>query len=187
MKTSVVKRLDFEFLNSIVKVVANRNHPEIKLAGVTIGPFEEGNEYETYYWIAKELEKSGIARVGEDESLSPTKISKIQWTERVQTAGQVSKVPENFYPKLRRYLSELKRDIVKAPEKMLEFEKAKNLARDVVNTRVRKIVAIASAPAQTEQAFKNFTLEERFLYDQLHQLISEWRTEILEYNEAEEE
>jgi hypothetical protein len=40
------KNLDFCFENSLVKVVANRNYPEVELAGLTVGPFEEGNEYE---------------------------------------------------------------------------------------------------------------------------------------------
>jgi hypothetical protein len=183
---AAIRDLDFSFENSLARIIANRNCPEIELAGLSIGPFEEGNEYETYYWIAQELEKSGMAHFREDESFGLARISKIQWTERVQTSGQVSKLPEDFYPKLRRCLSELKRDSAKTPEKLLEHEKAKHLTRDIVNSRVRKIVSIASAPAQTEQAFKNFTMEERFLYDQLYRLINEWRARILEYEEEEE-
>jgi hypothetical protein len=181
-----IGELDFDFENSNVRIVANRNCPEIKLAGLNVGPFEEGNEYETYYWVALELEKSGITHFREDESLNQARISKIQWTERVQTAGQISKLPGDFYPKLRRCLSELKSDSAKAPEKMLEYEKAKHLTRDIVNSRLKKIVSIASAPAQTEQTFKNFTMEERLLYEKLYKLISEWRAQILEY-EGEEE
>ena len=49
-----LKHLDFRFENSLVKAVANKNYPEIKLAGLTVGPFEEGNEYEIYYWILVE-------------------------------------------------------------------------------------------------------------------------------------
>jgi hypothetical protein len=47
-----IKKLDFCFENVPVRVIADRNHPEIKLAGLSVGPFEEGNEYEVYYWIA---------------------------------------------------------------------------------------------------------------------------------------
>ncbi len=178
--------LDFSFENSLVKVIANRNCPEIKLAGLNVGPFEEGNEYEIPHWIAQELEKSGIARFREEEHLDATKLYKIQWTERVQTAGQIAKVPENFYPKLRRYSIWLKEEAAKSPEKMREYEKAKHLTRDIVNSRLKKLVSLASAPAQTEQVLKNFTDEERFLYEKLYKLIHGWRTEILEYERAEE-
>ena len=178
-----IKNLDFNFENSSVKVIANRNCPEIKLAGLTVGPFEEGNEYEVRYWIARELVKSGIARFRAEERLDSTKLYKIQWKERVQKIGQITKLPENFYPKLRRYLKELKEIASKKPEKMREYEKVIQLTRDIVNSRLKKIVSLASAPAQTEQILRNLTEEERFLYDRLYKLISEWRTQIIEYEE----
>lgn len=181
-----IGKLDFNFENSLVKIIANRNCPEIKLAGLNLGPFEEGNEYEVQYWAAQEFEKSGIARFREEERLDATKLYKIQWKERVQTAGQISKVPEKFYPKLRRYLAELKEEVSRTPEKMREYEKVRHLTRDIVNSRLKRVVSLASAPAQTEQVLRNFTDEERFLYEQLYKLIHEWQTQILEYEGAEE-
>jgi hypothetical protein len=179
--------LDFAFENSPVKVVANRNCAEIKLAGLDVGPFEEGTEYEVQYWIAQELEKSGIARFREEERLDASRLYKIQWTERVQTAGQMSNLPDNFYPKLRRCLAVLKEEVAKSPEKMRDYEKAKHLTRDIVNSRLKKIISLASAPAQTEQILKNFAAEERFLYEQLFKSIHEWQTHILDYEEKAEE
>jgi len=181
-----IKNMDFSFEHSPVKIIANRNCPEIKLVGLDVGLFEEGNEYEVQFWIAQELEKAGIARFREEERLDAAKLSKIQWTERVQTVGQISKLPENFYPKLRRYLMELKEDVAKFPEKMREYEKIGHLARDVANARLKKIVSLASAPTQTEQILKNFTGEERFLYEKLHGLIHKWRTKVLEYEGMKE-
>jgi hypothetical protein len=179
-----IGNLDFCFENSIVKIIANRNCPEIKLAGLSIGPFEEGNEYEVQLWIAQELEKAGVARFRQEECLDATKLYKIQWAERVQTSGQISKLPEDFYPKLRRYLAKLKEDSARAPEKLREYEKSRHLTQDVVNSRLKKTVSLASAPPQTEQILKNFTSEERVLYERLHKLIREWRVQILEYGEA---
>ena len=69
---------------------------------------------------------------------------------------------------------------------MRELERVTQLTKDTVNSRLKKIVSLASAPAQTEQVLKNFTGEERFLYEQLYNRIHEWRTQILEYGEAEE-
>jgi len=181
-----IGNLDFSFENSLVRIIANRNCPEIKLAGLAVGPFEEGNEYAVQYWIARELAKSGIVRFREEEMLDAAKLSKIQWKERVQTARQISELPKDFYPKLRRYLKKLRKEAVQKPEKMREHEKVTQLTRDVVNSRLKKVVSLASAPAQTGQILKNFTNEERFLYEQLYRLISEWRTQIFN-NEREEE
>ena len=180
-----IRDLDLGFEHSLVKVIANRNCPEIRLVGLSVGPFEEGNEYEVQFWIAQELEKAGIARFREEERLDTTKLYKIQWTERVQTAGQIVRLPENFYPKLRRFLMELKEKASDAPEKMREYEKIRQLAQDVVNARLKKIVSLASASAQTEQTLKNFTVEEKFLYTQLYKLINTWKTQILRYEKVE--
>ncbi|HLN89709.1 MAG TPA: hypothetical protein VK253_06550 [Candidatus Binatia bacterium] len=172
--------LDFCYENSLVKIVANRNCPEIKLAGLTVGPFDEGNEYEIYFWVAKELASAGIVHFREDDVLDATKLFKAQWKEGVQIPGQISELPGDFYPKLRRFIADLKDLAQKQSEKYQEYDRAKQLARDIVNSRLKKIVAISAAPTQTDQVLKKFTSEEKLVYEQLVKIISEWKTKILE-------
>ncbi|MFQ6086840.1 MAG: hypothetical protein ACE5OV_02355 [Candidatus Bathyarchaeia archaeon] len=174
-----IKDVDFTFENKPVKIVINRNCPEIQLVGVKVGPFEEGKEYEVKYWVAKELERAGIARVREEELLDAVKLHKISWKESIQQARQVSPLEEDFYPRLRRYLASLKRKAVSNPEKMREYEKATRLSRDIVNCRLRKIVSLASSPAQTNQTLNNLAREERILYERLYRIINEWKSKIL--------
>lgn len=181
-----VEDLDFCFENVFVKIIADRNHPEIQLAGLSIGPFEEGNEYEVHYWVAQELVKAGIAHFREDDCLDATKLYKIQWKERVQGAGQISELSEDFYPKLRRYLADIKSEIAKHPEKVQEYEKAKHSAWDIVNSRLKKIVALSSGPPQPDQIQKKFTCEERVIYVQLSKIINEWKAQILNFEGAHE-
>ena len=183
MFANKIDELDFDFENSLVRIVANRNCPKIDLAGVDIGPFEEGSEYRVRYWVARELVNSGIARLRQEEMLDAAKLHKIQWKERVQKTKQVSNLPEEFYPKLRRYLAELREEITKKPNKLREYEKAKQLTQDILNSRLKKIVSLASAPPQTEQTLKNFASEERILYKRIHMIIGEWRTQILKKEE----
>jgi len=187
MSRTVTSKIDFQdfcFENSSVKIIANRNCPEIKLGGLSVGPLEEGNEYEVCYWIAFELEKSGIAHFSQEEQVDAAKLNKIQWTERIQSPGQISSLPENFYPKVRRYLTKLKEEIAKEPEKIREYERVRQLAQDIVNSRLRKIISIASAPAQTENSLRNFAEEEKFLYEKLFKLINQWKTQIVEHQEG---
>lgn len=174
-----IKDVDFMFENKPVKVIVNRNCPEIQLVGVKVGPFEEGKEQEVPFWIAKELERAGIAKIKEEELLDAVKLHKISWKESIQQARQISPLEENFYSRLRRYLARLKRKAVSNPEKMKEYEKATRLSRDIVNCRLRKIVSLASAPAQTNQTLNNLTREERVLYRRLYEIINEWKSEIL--------
>lgn len=181
-----IKDADFDFENIPVKVVANRNSPEIGLPGVKVGPFREGKDYEVRFWVAKELEKAGIVRLRVDEPLDLMMLNKIHWKEaRVQTSQRVTYLPKQFYPKLRRYLEELKNEGIKKPEKRSDYEKAKNLSDDITRTRLKKIVSIASSPAPTRQLTENLTKEERDLYDYLYKTISEWRKEILKEQEVD--
>ncbi len=180
---SKICTLDFCYENSMVKIVANRNCPEIKLAGLTVGPFDEGNEYEVYFWVAKELAKAGMVHFREDDVLDSTKLFKVQWKEGVQIPGQISDVPDDFYPKLRRFLSDLKQQASKQSEKYQEYDRAKQLARDIVNSRLKKIVALSSAPTQSDQVLKKLTTEEKVMFEQLVKIISEWKARILENGE----
>jgi len=181
---SKIELQDFCFENSLVRIIANRASPEIKLGGLCLGPLEEGNEYEVYYWAALELEKSGIAHIHEEEQVDAAKLNKIQWTERIQSPGQISRLPENFYPKVRRYLRNLRQEFVKDPEKVREYERVRQLVQDIVNSRMKKIISIASAPAQTENALRNLADEEKFLYEKLSKLIYQWKNQIIEHQEG---
>jgi len=178
-----IKDLDFMFENSTVRVIANRNSPEIKIADLKVGPFEEGNEYELRFWIAQELEKARVVRFRREELLDMPQLHKIHWKERVQGVSQVAMLPEGFYPKLRRYLVRLRENALKNPDKMQEYVKANQLAKDIINNRVKKIVSLASVPTPTNRFLKNLTVEERVLYERLHFMISAWRNTILRVEE----
>ncbi|MBS7606678.1 MAG: hypothetical protein QW502_04980 [Candidatus Bathyarchaeia archaeon] len=175
---SSIEFSDFMFENSLVTVVAVKSTPKIELIGFSVGPFEEGHEYEVRLWVARELERDGIVRIREG-ALDAAKLYKIQWTERIQAVGQLSTLPEDFYPRLRRLIDELRAASRTSPEKMREYEYVQNLAQDIVNCRLRKIISLASIPAPESQVLKNLTPEERALYERIHQIVSEWRSKIV--------
>jgi len=177
--SSPIRDVDFTFENSQVRIVVNRNCPEIQLAGLKVGPLEEGKEYEVQYWIANELERAGIARLREEELLDIKKLDKILWKEKVQQTRQLSHIEEDFYPRLRRFLSNLKKEANNNPEKTSEYRKAVGAANDIVNVRLRKIIYLASSTEQTNQTLNDLAKEERLLYNRLHTVINEWKTKIL--------
>jgi hypothetical protein len=170
---------DFMFENKPVKVTANRSEAELELAGLKVGPFEEGREYEVRFWVAQELEEAGIIRFREEDLLDVVKLHKIHWKERVQPTNQVSSLPEEFYPQLRRHLACMKATAQNSPGMLKDLEKSAQIALDVVNCRVKKLVSLASSPPLTAQALQSFTPEERVLYHHLFRLIDEWKNKIL--------
>lgn len=177
--STVIKDNDLMFENTPVKMIINRSSPVIGLAGLKVGPFKEGEEQEVRFWIAEELERAGIARLRKEESLDAVRLYKMHWKESVQPATQISSLSKDFYPRLRRYLASVKKESIKRPEKMKEYEKATRLSRDIVNCRLKKIVSLASAPAQTDQTLNNLTKEERVIYESLREIVDSWKSAIL--------
>ena len=178
---SSIKDADFIYENLPVKIVANRNSPKIDLLGSSVGPFREGQEYEVRLWVAYELKKAGIARIRMDDPIDLMVLNKIHWKERVQTSQKVTSVPEDFYPKLRRFLEDLNEEAIKKPEKRSDYEKAMNLSDDIARMRLKKIVSLASSSSktQTNLILRSLTKEEKSIYSHLHTIISQWRNEIL--------
>jgi hypothetical protein len=176
--------LDFCYENSLSTVVANRNFAEMKLAGINVGPFDEGNEYQVYYWIAKELQTAGIVHLRGEEILDGGRLYKVQWKEGVQIPGMISELPQEFYPKLRRYITFAEAEAVQ-PEKIQEYHKAKALAKDIINSRLKKIIALSAASAQSDQVLKKLTAEEKIIYEQLGEIISTWKNQILQRQEKQ--
>ena len=175
-----VEDADFIFENKPIRVTANRDEPKIKLAGITVGPFEEGKEYEIRHWIAEELEAAGVIRFREEDLLNVVKLHKMNWKERVQPTNRLSSLPVNFYPQLRRCLVNLEKTSKSDSRKLREYEKSIRISHDIVNSRLKKIVSLASSPPVTAQALQCLTPEERILYHRLHRIIGEFRSRILE-------
>jgi len=172
--------VDFDYENMSIKIVASRNIQELKVAGVDVGPVEEGKELETKYWIASRLVTSGLASFHEDGLMNFDVLYKIHWKEtKLQTGRVISSLPEYFYPKLRRYLSQLKEKASTDATRAIEYNNAMTLTNDVVTCRLKKIVGLSASPAQTEDVLQKLSKEERILYDTLHSTVSEWRFKIL--------
>jgi DNA replication initiation complex subunit (GINS family) len=100
----------------------------------------------------------------------------------VQIPGQISELQSDFYPRLRRFLVEQKEQATQTQqaEKFQEYDRTRQLARDIVNSRLKKIVALSAAPAQSDQILNKLTTEEKILYNQLVKLISQWKAKILQ-------
>jgi hypothetical protein len=181
-----IKDADFVFENAPVKIVANRNSPAIDLPGTKVGPFQEGKEYEVKFWVATELKKAGVARIRMDDPLNLMMLNKIHWKERVQASQRLTSLPEEFYPKLRRFLEELNMEAIRKPEQRGDYDKAKNLSDDITRMRLKKIVALASSGRdQSGEILRTLTKEEKYVYDCLHKIISKWKNEILKPTEGD--
>lgn len=172
--------VDFEFENTTTRSIALSNLQELKLVGLTVNSVQKGKELEAKNWIALRLVKSGYARFHDEYSMNILSLNKIHWKEtKLQKGRRISSLPEFFYPRLRRYLNELKEKATSDVSFAKEYDRADRLARDIVHCRLKKIVSLSASPSQTENVLSSLSKEERILYDNLRFKILKWNSKIL--------
>lgn len=173
--------LDFDYEDSFVRIISLTNLQEITIADTTVGPFEEGKEFETRYWIAEELVRSGYARFHEEAILSYATISKLHWRETKLSPGlQIFQLPDHFYPKLRRFLKAARERSTSEPTAATQYLQADRLARDIINCRLRKIVSLAASSTRTASLAQVLSKEERVLFERVRSAVAEWESRILD-------
>ncbi len=178
--SQTIEDLDIEFENSIAHIVAIANLQEITVAETIVGPLEDGKEYEMRHWVAAELVRSGYARFREDEPLAFIALNKVHWREtKLQTGLQISALPDQFYPKLRRYLKSVRELLSAEPSAANEYVQANRLARDIVNCRLKKIVSLAATPTRSTSIIQCLSKEEQILFDSVRNAVTEWEAQIL--------
>lgn len=157
-----------------------KNLQKIRVAGITIGPLKDKEEYETVYWIASELVREGAARFHDESIMNLVTLNKIHWVEtKIQTGRQISSLPKFFYPQIRKYIKNLKEKSKGNTTAANEYNNALRIIRDVVNCRLKKLVSLSASPPQTE-VLKSLSKEETALYEYLRSTIFKWKSTILE-------
>ncbi len=178
--TNVIETSECKFENQKVRLVALKNIPKLDVAGEKIELVERNRAFEVRNWVADELLKSEVARLDDETArLNLVEVQKTQIKEIMQTSRRLSKLPEDFYPKLRRLLRELKEKSVSDPAKAAELEKVTQLATDIITSRVNKILMFSSSQEQEEVDPRNMTGEETGLYSRIHEAVNEWRNKAL--------
>ena len=184
MESAMFSSIDdvyFDFENMPVGLIATRKIPRIETAGLVIDEAEIGEVLTTSLWIAWELMEAGLARLA-DEGVSGEEWTQIHYRERFQPLGQPSPLPDNFYSKT--YLT-FKRDTRSAagdPARLESLDRTRGRFRDILESRIGKIVRLASAEAAAQT--RALQPEEVALYSDLHFLITSWRKGMRELGEG---
>jgi len=127
------------------------------------------------YWMALKLSEAGLAKPADSARMDLIQLSKIHWRETVPATRQIAAVGKDFYFKAKEYISELRAASKADGSKLIELEKAMGLLQEILNCRIRKILSIAAAGAESEEALKNLTPEERLLLDSVRSKVMDWK------------
>src|SRR2546428_8050127 len=176
---SIVSTIDIELENSPSRVIFLKDYPETRISDRILGPYRLGQEVEILLWIAQHLVETGYAKFREDEQLTLNTLSTTHYKENLPGSRQLPKLSRSSYFQLRRFIRNLKSLEEKDRTKARDLDKAMALARDIVNTRVRKIASLGASSEQATEIGSNLTPEEQALYDLIHKTVDSWKKDIL--------
>jgi hypothetical protein len=162
-------RITTEFLNRRVRVVTLKSVPETNLVGMVVGPFGEGETLDLEYWIAEKLEDEGLAKIGDENSLTIEHIEKIGWMQSVQKNKKLVLLPPNFYQLTKRLVERLSRKASLADLKI--YEKTFKVFQEIISMRRSTIVTFVLTGGKPE----NLAEEEEILYERAAELLQRWR------------
>jgi hypothetical protein len=164
-----------KYENNIVRCKAVRNIPEIETIGFKLKPVEEFEEFDTYYWIARELARNGLIEYIE-ATLDNNDWTQIHFKERINPAGPPGLLPEEFY--LKAYQSFTSSEDL---GDLTYVNRIRARYRDILESRINRIIRLASAEADSPT--RVLQPQEISLYDKVHQIVSKWRKDMREIGE----
>ncbi|WEU40712.1 MAG: DNA replication complex GINS family protein [Candidatus Odinarchaeum yellowstonii] len=137
-----------------------------------------GSEFEIPWWKAKILMDEKIAELLDENEIDETYIQKKVWSEKAKT--QPEELEKTFYLKLSNKLGKLKNEFKMNPSPILmkKIENLETLLNDLLSARLSKILKMSFRGAPPK-ILENLTLEEKWLYDEINQIIKIWVERIL--------
>jgi hypothetical protein len=167
--------LPLEYENNIVRCKAARNIPEIETVGFKLNPVEENVEFNTFYWVARELTRNGLIDYIE-ATLDNNEWTQIHFKERINPAGPPGPLPDDYYSKA--YQSFTSSEDLNISTYL---NRMRARYRDILESRINRITRLASAEA--DSLTRVLQPQEISLYDKVHKIVSKWRKDMREIGE----
>lgn len=172
--TEIVERAQMEFLNDRRTCIFVKDFPETNLGGRTIGPYSSTAQVDLPNWIIEKLTVNGFAELAPEEDFES--LSSLQTISRNE---KDSSWPQSLHPLLysaiSRKILNLQSDKSSLDERLYdEIEKLQRIVPMLQETRLSKIIRVAKSGALQDKR-KDMTLEERWLCEELVNLITDWR------------
>jgi hypothetical protein len=157
--------------NDLVNIITKRKIPRIETPGILINETAEGEEINTYFWLALELVNSGHARFI-DNAISRDEWTQIHFKERLNPAGPPGPLPDEFYSLIYQNFIQLELD----EENRTNLNRIKARYREILESRINRITRLASSEAVS--LTRVLQKEENDLYNDIHQIVQNWREEM---------
>jgi hypothetical protein len=158
-----MNRFEMLFLNETRECIFQRPMPEITVRGTKLGPFKKDDQASFPNWIVEQLLKHDIVDIVPEDAYDSLRRLQNLYREEEKQPHMLQTFQPFLYTALNRKVLRLQSDRTSIdPRKYDEIEKLQRILPFLVETRLSKI------------------LRERWLCEELINLLSGWRQNIME-------
>ncbi len=160
---------------SLAKV---RSFQNIVLNIDEVSEIEANTEADVPRWLAYELSKSGLAELSSEERVTVEELARLAFleTKTISTASSLQKLSPDFYVKVKHEIELTMQQLSKSPtsEIIEKYRKTEMFVRDIVRSRLRKILNLVLTVEEPKDIISKFAPEEKILYRILRDIIKLW-------------
>lgn len=169
----------FKYRNTPVTVVVQTPLEEFTVQDSNYGPYEKGLEVDLPRWVAEVLMSQDMVQL-KDAGVDLPMLQKAVWRETSEPVLQ--ELTPNFFFQVKQHISHLARKNLESPNNIILSTKAKmeQLLRDLITSRLIKLMKIALREERIHESKEKMTEEEHWLIDQLANLLRNWEKHVLE-------
>lgn len=176
----VMGRFDMLFLNEIRECIFQKSISEIDVSGQKLGPFKEGDRANLPNWVIERLLNHEVVDIAPEDAYDSVRRLQNLYREEEKQPHKLQTFQPFLYRAFSRKLLRLQSDRTSiGPRKYEEIEKLQRMVPFLVETRLSKILRVAKSGAYQEKR-KQMAYEERWLCEELIDLLSGWRQKIME-------
>jgi hypothetical protein len=160
----------YDFEEEEISVLALKDYPDLRLDGMGIRLIK-GQESKIPLWLAELLSDENIVKISVDDNISPRALKQLVHQEN--ESRSINTVDSLLFRRVRRYIEELRiKSTSSAYRKLTSIEGSFDT---LLRTRFRKIINYATSGRLETKDRNSFAEEERWLFENLHNLFVSYR------------
>jgi len=176
---TMYEAIRFKYRNTPVAVVVKTPIEKFTVQDSNYGPYDKGNEVDLPRWVAEVLISQNIVQI-KGAGVDLPILQKAVWRETSEPVLQG--LSPLFFFQVKQHINHLARKNLESPNNIVlsTQKKMEGLLRDLITSRLIKLMKISLRAERLHQSKEKMTEEEHWLIDQLVSLLRNWEKHVLE-------
>ena len=173
----LLDRREREYLLGTARAKMRSSVENLDVGDFHVEKLSEGETVDLPRWVADELISQGMAESA--ESPFENEVFSALSREKMMGPLQLSKLPPDFYVRMRRRLGALSAALAEGKARREELERLKAVCYDLVGIRLSKLLSLSSSSVPASSLADKLTPEESAFFAISQSLSKEWKAGLL--------